>query len=284
MVWGSNDVARRVAITGAGGQLGVELVRVFRALGDNVLGLQRPHFDITRPPDMAVLVGFQPEVVINAAAWTDVDGCARDPSRAMLINGEAAGGVAAAAERTAAIAVQISTNEVFDGESEEPYSEGDVPRPGNAYGESKLAGEQAVRAATDRHLIVRTAWLYGGDVSFPIKIRAAAERARSEGRPLKVVADEFGNPTPANALADRIADLLSIWHELVTPQLIHLAGEPPTTRYDWARQLLGDSVSIEPIRQEDYPRPSRPPRKAVLETSLAASLGLEPIMWQDQPG
>jgi dTDP-4-dehydrorhamnose reductase len=273
-----------VAITGAGGQLGVELVRVFSTLGDNVLGLQRPYFDITRPPDMADLVDFRPEVVINAAAWTDVDGCARDPSRATLINGEAAGSIAAAAEKTAAIAVQISTNEVFDGEREEPYTEEDVPRPGNAYGESKLAGERAVRAATDRHVIVRTAWLYGGGVSFPAKIRAAAERARNEDRPLKVVADEFGNPTPADALAERIADLISMWQEHATPHVIHLAGEPPTTRYDWARRILGDSVTIEPIRQEDYPRPSRPPRKAVLATSLAVSLGVKPIMWQDDPG
>ena len=114
---------RRVAITGAGGQLGAELVRAFTAAGDEVLALARPDFDITRPADLERLTTWRPEVVVNSAAWTDVDGCARDPERAIRINGEAAGAVAAAAAAAGALIVQISTNEVFDGTLDRPYTE-----------------------------------------------------------------------------------------------------------------------------------------------------------------
>ncbi len=136
--------ARRTAITGAAGQLGSELVRAFAAAGDEVLALARPEFDISRPADLDQLTAWRPDVVVNSAAWTDVDGCARDPERAMRINGEAAGAVAAAGAAAGALSVQISTNEVFDGELGRPYAEDDEPSPINPYGASKLAGEGAV--------------------------------------------------------------------------------------------------------------------------------------------
>ena len=152
---------RRVAITGAGGQLGAELVRAFAAASDEVLALARPDFDITRRGDLERLTAWRPDVVVNSAAWTDVDACARDPERAMGINGEAAGAVARAAAAAGAVIMQISTNEVFDGTLERPYTEADEPNPINPYGASKLAGERAVAGAALRHLVVRSAWLYG---------------------------------------------------------------------------------------------------------------------------
>ena len=153
-------MARRVAIVGAAGQLGSELVRAFADAGDEVLALARPDFDLTDASHLPRLAAWRPDVVVNSAAWTDVDGCARDPDRAMRINGDAAGALAAAAADAGATVVQVSTNEVFDGSLDRPYTETDQPNPINPYGASKLAGELLVAGANPRHLIVRTSWLF----------------------------------------------------------------------------------------------------------------------------
>jgi dTDP-4-dehydrorhamnose reductase len=268
-------IARRVAITGAGGQLGAELVQAFAAAGDEVLALARPEFDITRAADLERLTAWRPDVVVNSAAWTDVDGCAQDPEGAMRINGEAAGAIAVASRAADALIVQISTNEVFDGTLDRPYTEDDEPNPINPYGVSKLAGERAVFEANPRHLIVRTAWLFGrGGTDFVTRIHAAAERARAAGEPLRVVDDEWGNPTWAPSLADAIAALVSDPRSM-DARVWHLAGQPPTSRRGWAIRLLKDvEVEILPIRLADYARPSQPPRRAILDTRRASAIGL----------
>ena len=277
-------IGRRVAITGAGGQLGAELVRAFAAAGDEVLALARPDFDITRPADLERLTTWRPDVVVNSAAWTDVDGCARDPERAMRINGEAAGAVALATAAAGALIVQISTNEVFDGTLERAYTEDDEPNPINPYGASKFSGERAVAEANPRHLIVRTAWLFGPrGTNFVTKILAAAERARAAGEPLRVVDDEWGNPTWTPSLADAIVALVSgprsrdasVWH---------LAGEPPTSRRGWADRVLKDvEVQILPMTLAEYARPSQPPRRAILDTRRARAIGLT-LEWTSVSG
>ena len=277
-------MARRVAITGAAGQLGRELVRAFGAAGEDVLALARPDFDVTSTADLERLGAWDPDVVINAAAWTDVDACARDPERALRINGDAAGAVARAASAHGAVAIQVSTNEVFDGAADRPYREDDVTNPINPYGASKLAGERAVAAAAPRHLIVRTAWLYGtGDGNFPAKIRAAADRMVAQGTPLRVVDDEWGNPTDVRWLAPAIRELLERSVAGTAPFGIHhLAGSPATSRLEWARAILRDhEVAFEPIRLDEYPRDSRVPPRAVLDVSRAAGLGIEPFDWHD---
>jgi len=274
-------VARRVAITGAAGQLGNELVRAFGQAGDEVLALARPDFDLTEPAHLARLTSWRPDVVVNAAAWTDVDGSAREPERAMAINGDGAGAVARAAADAGAMIVQVSTNEVFDGSIDRPYVEDDATNPINPYGASKLAGERLVAAATPRHLVVRTAWLYGGAVSFPQKIRAAAERALAEGTVLRIVDDEWGNPTDVHWLGRAIERLVSI--ELADEEplrVYHLAGWPPATRYQWARRLLADlPARLEPISGDEYPRASQVPRRAVLDVARASGRGITPVAW-----
>lgn len=264
----------RVAITGAAGQLGTELARAFTDSGSMVIPLVRPTFSLERP---SLPHGI--DVVVNAAAWTDVDGCARDPERAMLLNGAAAGRLAQLARDASAAYVQISTNEVFDGADERSYGESDDTRPINAYGTSKLAGEVAVRAAHPAATIVRTAWIHGGPRSFPTKILAVARRLAEDGRILDVVADEVGNPTPAGLLAERVVTLLTRGDPL--PLVIHLAGDPPISRHDWAAQLLAEAGLPPPrrIALRDYVRDSTPPAHAVLDTSLARSIGLG-ISWQ----
>lgn len=274
---------RRVAITGAGGQLGSELTLAFRDHGDEVLALTRPDFDITREADLERLTTWRPDIVVNSAAWTDVDACARDPQRALSVNGTAAGAVARAAASAGALIVQISTNAIFDGRLERPYTEEDEPNPNNPYGASKLAGERAVVVANPRHLVIRTAWLYGpGARNFPGKIRLAAERMLSEGRPLRVVANEWGNPTDVRWLAAAIVRLV----ELAMTGAVgfgpyNLAGEPATSRFEWARVILGDSpVEIQPMRLDEYVRDSPVPPRAVLDGSRAKAIGIPTFDWR----
>ncbi len=267
----------RVAITGAAGQLGRQLVRAFEASGHQVRGLSHADFDITSASDAEDLRSWRPEIVVNSAAWTDVDGCAGDPERAMRVNGEAAGQVAGLAADCGALVVQISTNEVFDGTQEHAYHEGDDPNPINAYGRSKLAGERAVAAVNPRHLIVRTAWLFGpGGTNFVTKILAAAQRAADGGQPLRVVADEIGNPTWTPDLAVVIAELVAA---PAGRRVIHAAGTPSASRLDWARVALGAaefSVAIEPVALATFQRASTPPPRAV----LAPSEGLSQMDWR----
>lgn len=271
----------RVAITGSAGQLGRALVATFLAQGCAVLPLARPEFDITRAADLGRLTEWRPDLVVNSAAWTDVDGCAREPERAWRINGEAAGAVAAAARRAGALMVQISTNEVFDGEAERPYVEEDHPSPINPYGRSKLAGEVLVREAYERHLIVRTAWIFSSASGFPSRIRAAADRALAGGKPLRVVADEWGNPTPAVWLASAVHRLAAqAVRGAVASGVYHAAGQPPTSRMSWAETVLADHPALlEPISLADYRRDSRVPSRAVLDTTRLQALGVEAGDW-----
>lgn len=272
----------RIVVTGANGLLGQELVNVFHGTGHDVVGLGHAELDLEDADSVARLAHLQHDVLINCAAWTDVDGCARDPARAMLINGRGAGLVAAAAERAGALTVQVSTNEVFDGQTHRSYSEADEPNPLNPYGGSKLAGERAV-AEAGRHLIVRTAWIFGVQRGFPSRIAAAARRAGERGEPLRIVDDEWGNPTPAHALAEAIAGAVRLWPDVGHPTILHLAGEPPVTRYEWAMRIMEDLPQpprIERIPSASYKRPSRVPPHAVLNTSLSKAIGVQPLDWQ----
>lgn len=271
---------RRVAITGAAGRLGSQLVLAFGRAGDHVLPLSRPDFDITRESDLTEMVRWKPDVVVNAAAWTDVDGCARDPMAAKRINGRAAGAVAAAAASANAVVIQISTNEVFDGGREAGYDEEDEPAPINAYGASKLLGERLAADANPRHLIVRSAWLFGpSGSSFATKILHAAREAHRAGRSLPVVSDEWGNPTWMPSLANSMVTILGD-PDLMRPGILHLAGLPPVSRHGWAQVLIdaaGLAVSLDPIPSHQFRRASRPPLRAVLRTSRPRAVDL----WDD---
>ena len=273
-------MTQRVVVTGAAGQLGRQLVMAFEKAGDAVIALDHADLDLADPEAPARLDQLEADLVVNSAAWTDVDGCARDPHRALEINGTGPGRLAAAAAVRAASFVQISTNEVFDGSSTVPYDESAATGPINPYGASKLAGERAVAAANPNHLIVRTAWIFGpGGTNFPSRIVAAAHRALDRGEPLRVVADEYGNPTWAPSLARAIvravrADVRGI---------VHLAGEPAVSRYDWACSVLEGLPALEvvAIPRDQYARASLAPAHAVLSTRHAAAMGLGPMDWRD---
>lgn len=216
-----------------------------------------------------------PEIVIHCAAWTDTVGCECDPDRAMAVNGIGAGNVARSAAEVGAAIVHISTNEVFDG-TDAPYAEDADPNPINEYGRSKLAGEEAVRAETDKHYIVRTSWVYGpGRVSFPEKI---IERALKDGR-VRGVTDEIASPTWTNDLAAAIEKLI----ETGEYGTYHLAGDGNCSRLEWAREVLllaGIDVPTEPATQADFDLPFRKPADSTLANNRAAAFGITLRPWR----
>ena len=266
----------RVAVTGANGRLGRALVHAleeapFTGLGGPI-AWTRSDFDLDRPDGIdTVLDRDRPEAVINAAAWTDVDGCAREPELARRRNNEAVEALAAATAARGIELVQVSTNEVFDGRREDGrgYGPDDPTAPINTYGESKLGGETAaIRAYRDRPAglgIVRTAWLYGPPGNdFPAKILAAAERARAGGEPLRVVGDEFGSPTFTHDAAEAIVDLLGSGD---VSGIHHVVNAGVASRASWARELFtqaGVDVTIEEVPAATWPRASTPPAWGVL--------------------
>lgn len=269
----------RVAVTGAGGRLGRALTAAledapFTGLAGPI-AWRRPDFDLDRPEDFRALIDRdRPEAIIHAAAWTDVDGCARDPDLALQRNGEATRVLAQLAAERGLDLIVISTNEVFDGRPTEVrgYRPDDAADPINAYGRSKFAGERYAEAAFDAASgalgIVRTAWLFGPPGNdFPEKILAAAERARASGEPLKLVADEAGSPTYTPDLADAIVELLGAND---VGGIRHIVNSGFASRSEWAREVLrqaGVTVLTQDVLASEWPRPSTPPRWAGLEAT-----------------
>ncbi|MCS6836886.1 MAG: dTDP-4-dehydrorhamnose reductase [Anaerolineae bacterium] len=266
-------------VIGASGRLGRSLMSL---LGEQALGVgmsnTSPTLDITDWQAVRrLLEEVRPQVVIHAAAWTDVDGCARDPQRARLINGIGTQHVAAASARVGAELVYISTNEVFDGQAQQPYGEYAPCAPINPYGYSKWLGEQGVRAVQPRHYIVRTAWLFAhGGKNFIQAILGAAQA----GKPLRVVIDEIANPTYNDDLAAAILRLIPTGRY----GTFHLVNEGAVSRYGFARYVLDqvghNQTPITPISRQEWPRPSTPPPYAALENAAAASLGVTLRPWQ----
>jgi dTDP-4-dehydrorhamnose reductase len=267
----------RVFITGCKGQLGCAL---YEALTSHTLaGCDLPDTDITDRDAIATAIeDFAPDVVIHAAAWTDVDGCARDPEKAYRVNGLGTQNVALACASNDAAMVTISTNEVFDGEASLPYREWDPPHPINPYARSKAAGEWFTRHLLTHFYIVRTAWLYApGGSNFPHRI---IELADELGR-LRVVTDEVGNPTFAPDLAAALAELI----ETGAYGVYHLTNAGYASRYDFAREILRiagrEDVPVDGITLDAFERDSTPPRFAPLANTAAAALGIRPRPWQD---
>jgi dTDP-4-dehydrorhamnose reductase len=286
----------RVAVIGVIGRLGRALTE---ALGGapftgpgGPIGWDQPEVELDTLSEASIGVLLdreRPEVVIHTAAWTDVDGCARDPGLAMRRNGTAVGEIAAACARRGIDLVFISTNEVFDGRRTDGigYAPGERRNPINPYGAAKAEAERLAIAAYEAaatesggrpvgHLaIARTSWLYGPPGNdFPEKIAAAGLRARDEGRALQVVADEIGCPTYTADLAEAIVELLGA-DALVAPGHVtgihHLVNTGPTSRADWAREVFRAAridVEVTDVPASTWVRASAPPLWGVLEPTM----------------
>jgi dTDP-4-dehydrorhamnose reductase len=272
----------RILITGHKGQLGRLLCAELAE--HTVAGCDLPELDITDQPALeGAVAGFAPDVVIHAAAWTDVDGCARDPERAFLVNAIGTQNVALACAGHAAVLLYISTNEVFDGRGHEPYREWDPPQAINSYGRSKAAGEWFVSHLLNRFFIVRTAWLYaGGGRNFPHRILELADEVQMGRRQgLRVVVDEVSNPTYAPDLARAIVTLI----ESGSFGVYHLTNEGHCSRFDFARAILEISgrqdVPVSPITLAEFQRASTPPAYAPLANTSAAAHGIRLRPWRE---
>lgn len=268
----------RILVTGARGRLGGRLVE--RLSGQHeVIGAGSSDFDVA---NYAAAMGFvraaRPELIIHAAAWTDVDGCARDPQRAVHVNGFGAQHMALAAQSVDAALVYVSTNEVFDGETTHPYGEYAAPRPINAYGYSKYVGEQTVMSLCPRHYVVRTAWVFAhGGKNF---VHTMLNAARA-GSPLRVVVNEVANPTYNDDLAGAIARLI----EMERYGIYHFTNEGACSRYAFARYILDRAgyadTPIAPIMAAQWQRPSTPPRWSALANEAGGLLGIRLRGWRE---
>ena len=265
-----------IYITGNKGQLGRNLIDVLDT--HHLTGCDLPELDITNRAAIHVAITeAQPDAVIHAAAWTNVDGCAREPEKAYLANAIGTQNVALACAACDAPMVYVSTNEVFDGMASEPYHEWDQTHPINPYARSKVAGEWYVRNLLTRFYIARTAWLYdAGGRNFPHRIIELAD----ERGALKVVTDEIGNPTYAPDLAQAIAALI----QTEAYGVYHLTNSGYCSRYEFAQEILRltnrEHIPLEPITLDQFQRPSTPPRFAPLTNTAAAAHGITLRPWQ----
>jgi dTDP-4-dehydrorhamnose reductase len=271
----------RILITGANGQLGRSLQRAL--LAHDVIALAHEDLDITDAEAVrATIDEHRPDAVIHTAALTDTWRCEREPAAAEAVNALGAGHLASATARIGARCLLVSTNEVFDGANHNAYSEMDEPHPLNAYGVSKLRGEQLAAAACGGALIVRTSWLYGvGGANFVEKVRAAGQ----SGQALRFVTDEIAAPTSSADLADGMRSLL----ERNAPAgLYHLANDGESSRYEWAREVVRlagmrdvpvEGVTTAQLRANGYSGPQKPPY-SVLANTRARALGITLRPWR----
>ena len=264
----------RALIFGADGMLATDLAAAALA-GVSVIALTRRDADVTDREQIArALEGHRPDWVINATAYSRVDDAETNLSAAMAVNADAPGLIGAECAQRDIDVVHFSSDYVFPGDASEPYAETAAARPINAYGRTKLYGEEALRATGARALIVRTQWLFGrAGRSFP---RTMWERAR-RGQPTRVANDQTGRPTYSVDLA------LATWRliELGARGLCHIAnaGEE-TTWFDVARRVFARAGRLEMVTactSEEYPTPARRPRYSVLDTTHAESLLGEPL-------
>ncbi|MGB9184025.1 MAG: dTDP-4-dehydrorhamnose reductase [Solirubrobacteraceae bacterium] len=268
----------RVLITGAGGMLGHDVRDAARAAGHEVVAVPRAELDVAdRTAVDSLVADAGPDVVVNCAAWTDVDGAEADFQPALAVNGPGAGHVASAAAKAGAWTLQISSDYVFSGAKREPYLESDSVGPVSAYGRSKLAGEQAVAEAAPRaHTIVRSSWLFGTTGQcFPRTIlKLAGERDQ-----LDVVADQVGCPTFTGHLAEALVAVAA----RRPLGVLHVSAAGECSWFDFAREIVAArslDCQVAPCTTAQFPRPAPRPAYSVLRSERGSVAPTLPH-WRD---
>lgn len=278
---------KRILVTGAGGQVGQELQTCLKPLGE-VMGLGRGALDLAHPEQIRQTIDkLQPEVIVNAAAYTAVDKAETELDQAIAINATATQVLAEAAQRLGAFFVHISTDYVFDGTRSHPYVETDATNPLGAYGKSKLMGEMAIALSISNYAILRTAWVYGsyGKSNFvKTMLRLGTEREE-----IRVVADQIGSPTWAKDLAQAIAQFIP-HASPETTGIYHYTNSGVASWYDFAVAIFEEAAElgfplriqrVVPITTADYPTPARRPAYSVLSCAkIAGVLGTYPPHWR----
>lgn len=270
---------KKILLTGAQGQVGWELARSLTPLGD-VHALGRCELDLTQADSIRrAMARLQPDIVVNAAAYTAVDKAEAEPEAAFAVNATAPGILAEEVRRLGALLVHYSTDYVFDGSKAGAYTEDDTPCPINNYGRSKLAGEEAIRQSGCRHLIFRISWIYGlrGGNFLLTMLRLARERPE-----LRVVMDQIGAPTWSRLVAEITAQALA--REQPPEGLYHLGSEDAVSWAGFAREIFrlsGASVLVRDIPSSEYPLPARRPLNSRLcGRRLRDTTGLALPSWQ----
>lgn len=276
--------SERVAIFGSGGQLGVELLAEFRSLGFEVIGFERTTVDITDQAQVEKTIAqFDPAVVINAAAYNQVDVAEKEPQAALVVNALAVRNLAMACRQADARLVHFSTDYVFDGLAGRAYTEEDSPHPLGAYAVSKLAGEMFARAYLDAPLIIRTSGVFG-----PGGLKTARGnfvemmlRLASQGQTVRVVEDHVASPAFAPALAARTADMV----QKKLTGIIHAGGGEPISWFDWAVKIFhaaGLNPPLKPTSEREFRTAARRPKYSALSNGKMESLGIAPMPTLDE--
>ena len=276
-----------ILVFGAGGMVGREIVRLGRLRQVPVVGLLRQDADIADRDAVAQAVdAAQPRVIVNAGAYTAVDKAESEPEAALTGNAAGPGVLAAEAARHAVPLIHLSTDYVFDGAKSSPYVETDPICPVSVYGRTKAQGEARVREETARHVILRTAWVYGVFGRNFLKTLMRLARERDE---LRVVADQHGSPTCAKDIAGAIFAVDRALERGSAPWgLYHFAGTGDTTWHGFAEHIVevqsawtGRKPHVAAIATEDYPTPARRPANSRLDSSLfAATFGYTSPAWR----
>ena len=269
----------RILVTGRGGQLARSLAERAAAHPDlELVATSRAEADLSSSGSVAaVIAALQPDLVINAAAYTAVDQAEEEPALAFRINAEGAGEAAAAARAVGAAFIQLSTDYVFDGVAAAPYREEAPTNPLSVYGRSKLAGEEAVRAANPGHLILRTAWVFSPFGRNFLKTMVGAAGTRDV---LTVVDDQRGSPTSAFDLADGILTVALAWHDDPAQgrgNIYHLAGPDQLSWCGFARAIMSEcrrlglpAADVQPILTGEWPTAATRPRNSALDSGKFA--------------
>ena len=282
----------RILLTGSTGQVGWELARALMPLG-TVLIPDREQFDLTKPQTLAAsIANLRPDVIVNCAAYTAVDKAEQEEHVAKAVNADSPAELATAARSAGALLVHYSTDYIFDGEKKDPYTEQDTPNPRSAYGRSKLAGEEAIRASGADFVILRTSWVYAarGKNFLKTVLRLAAEREE-----LRIVGDQIGAPTWARLIAETTG--LMLRQELERKKTasfksgtLNLTAAGETSWHGFATAIIsgarerGANIkcrTVVPITTAEYPLPARRPANSRLAGGeLERRYGLKMPTWQ----
>ncbi|WP_160032783.1 dTDP-4-dehydrorhamnose reductase [Paenibacillus sp. An7] len=275
----------RVVVTGAGGQLGTDVFKLFSSNGHEVLGCDRTKLDITNQAECnQVIDAFQPDAVIHCAAYTAVDAAESDVDGAYLINAVGTRNIAVAAEKIGAKLVYISTDYVFDGTSTTAYREYDNTDPQSIYGQSKRAGEILAQTLNSRYFIVRTSWVYGAHGNNFVKTMLKLGQEKPE---LQVVHDQKGSPTYTVHLAEFLLELV----DTECYGIYHASGTGECTWYEFTREIFEQAkeilnvkitANLIPCSTEQFPRPAPRPSNSVMDHVSIRTNGFKDFPhWKD---
>ena len=278
----------KILVTGINGQVGSALVRQAQDKGHDVVAISREQWDMAQAPEQGkeLVLEAKPDLVINPAAYTNVDGAEDEEAIALKVNADAPRALAKACKQLDIPILHVSTDYVFDGTKEEPYVETDQTNPINAYGRTKLAGELAIQEETEKYIILRTSWVFSKDGKNFVNTILRLAKERDE---LKVVNDQFGGPTSAGDIAEVLLKL-AIQHNDQWG-IYHFAGQPFSSWYEFAqvildeaieRNILSKSVILTDCISGEFPTKAKRPKSSRLNSArITKKIGIMNKRWNE---